>query len=154
MRARVCVSITFHLIVSSKLLFPPSVQMEAVTRTVSCPPTVRQVRDTWKPTVSSTRSLSNLQPAYPLVKPLNKLQAPRQTPTRVDTLVSVILWRLRGRPDWHFYFQIPFLFQKNPQNFHVVSCLLLTSRLVQTTSHGGKAHFISSSVTFFHTCSR
>lgn len=92
--ARVCVSITFHLIVSSKLLFPPSVQMEAVTRTVSCPPTVRQVRDTWKPTVSSTRSLSNLQPAYLLVKPLNKLQAPRQTPTRADTLVSVILWRL------------------------------------------------------------
>lgn len=93
-RLCVCVSITFHLIVSSKLLFPPSVQMEAVTRTVSCPPTVRQVRDTWKPTVSSTRSLSNLQPAYLLVKPLNKLQAPRQMPTRADTLVSVVLWRL------------------------------------------------------------
>lgn len=52
----VFVVIRLHLIVFSKLLFPPSVQIEAETRTVSCPPTVRQVRDSWRSTVSSTCS--------------------------------------------------------------------------------------------------
>ncbi|MEQ2249069.1 hypothetical protein ILYODFUR_025580, partial [Ilyodon furcidens] len=32
----------------SKLLFPPCVQMEVVGQTVSCPPPLRQVRDSWR----------------------------------------------------------------------------------------------------------
>lgn len=58
-----CVFIMIHYVVLSKLLFPPSVQMEAVTRTVSCPSTHRQVRDSWRSSVSSTCSTWNVQPA-------------------------------------------------------------------------------------------
>lgn len=87
----VCVFIMVHLIVFSKLLFPPSVQMEAVTRTVSCPPTVRQVRDSWRFTVSSTCSLWNLQPACLQMIPLTSKNS---TPTQWSKHYSHLIWKL------------------------------------------------------------
>ena len=90
---RVCVFIMVHLIVFSKLLFPPSVQMEAVTRTVSCPPTVRQVRDSWRFTVSSTCSLWKLQPACLQMIPLTSKNS---TPTQWSKHHVQLIWKLNS----------------------------------------------------------
>lgn len=56
-----CVLHPGQVVVFSKPLFPPSVQIDSAAQTLSCPQTVRQVRDSWKPTVSSKCNLWNLQ---------------------------------------------------------------------------------------------